>query len=139
MKLVFADESLVDQLLLLAAGTGAGLYWRLFENNKTPAAGDVLADYTLSDDAWGEIQVDPGDFTIQQVSAHQGSIQALNIVFTNGSGGPVAIYGYCILNAAKTKLIAAVRFDDAPIALADGAQLPVVPILGSQSYYDSGA
>lgn len=139
MKLVFADESLIDELVALATGSGGGLYWRLFENDIVPATDKVKADYTLSDDAWGEIQVPPADFDIQQVSAGQGSIQALNIVFQNGSGGPLNFYGYVILNAAKTKVIAAVRFDDAPISLADGAQLPVVPILGAQSYYADGA
>ena len=139
MKLVFADETLIEQLVAIATGSGGGLYWRLFENDVVPSADMVKADYTLSDDAWGEIQVAPGDFDIQQVSAGQGSIQALNIVFQNGSGGPLNFYGYVILNAAKTKVIAAARFDDAPISLADFGKLPVVPILGAQSYYPDGA
>lgn len=136
MKLIFADESLIDQLLLIAAGDGGGLLWKTFENDFSPDASKVFADYTFSDDAWGEIQVPPGDFTLQQLSAHQASIQADNIVITNGSGGVKVLYGYAITNEAGTKIVASTRFD-APIVLADGASFPITPVLGSQSLYES--
>lgn len=137
MHLVFADEHLIDTLTAILTGAGDGLFWKLFESNTVPTAASVLADFTFADDSWGEIQVAPGDFSLSQVSAHQASMQAPNIVFTNTTGAIVQVYGYAIVNPAKTKILAAARFDDAPIALDLGSALPVVPVIGSQSYYET--
>jgi hypothetical protein len=137
MKLEFADESLLDILAAISPGSGAGLFWKLFTNDFTPAVGNVLADFTFASATWAELQVAPAAFTITQLAGHQASIQANNIVFTNSGGSIVSVYGYAITNTAKTKIVAATRFDDAPIVMDLLAQLPVTPILGMQSYYAS--
>ena len=138
MKIVFADESLLDILNAIADGSGAGLFWKLFENNVTPDSDSVVADFTFATAAWGEIQVPLASFTLQQVAAHQASIQAPDITFTNGDAIAVTLFGYVVTNAAKTKVIAAARFDDAPITLAVGSPFAVTPVLGLESLYTSG-
>jgi len=130
MTQVFPDDGLVWSLKQLANAAGSGMYWRLYENNVTPSLADTLATYTLSDTAWGRIQVALASFTLTQVAAHIGSIQAPDIVFTNGSGGSKNFYGYVIYEPTTNKLVAAARFDAAPLVVANGATVTVTPILG---------
>ena len=133
MDQIYPDNGLVYLLQQIVAGSGSGLYWRLFENNVTPSLADTLGTYTLSSTSWGRIQVAPANFTLTQVAAHQGSAQATNIVFTNTTGVPKTVYGFVIEDPAEAKLLAAARFDAAPITIADGGTLVVTPIVGDQS------
>lgn len=127
---LFIDDGLIFCLKQIADAAGSGMYWRLFSSNTTPTKDDVLGDYTLVSTTWGRIQVDLADFTLEQVAAHVASIQANNIVFTNTSGVSVNVYGYVVYEPTGDKLVAAARFDSAPLAVPDGGTVVVTPILG---------
>jgi len=133
MKQLYPDGGLVEIARAIAGPTGHGNYWRLFTNNYTPSLTSILADLTLAADTWAEAQLDQDAFILEQVAVHVGSIQAANIVFTNTTGGTISVYGYAILNEAKTKLLAIARFDDAPRAILNGGTCQVVPIYGDLS------
>lgn len=130
MTQLYIDDGLVWCLQQIANAAGAGMYWRLYTSNTTPAKGDTLATYTLAATGWGRIQVPVGSFTLTQVAADIGSIQAPNIVFTNTTGGTINVYGYVIYEPTGNKLVAAARFDTAPIAVLNGGTLVVTPVLG---------
>lgn len=133
MHQIYPDQGLIFQLLEIADGAGDGLYWRLFENNITPSLDDVLADYTLSDDSWGRINVVASAFTLQQVFTHIATIQGSNLVFTNTTGSTVTIYGYVITDFGESIVLGAARFDAAPLTVLDGGTVVVTPILGALS------
>jgi hypothetical protein len=53
--------------------------------------------------------------------------------FTNGSGSTQSVYGYAVIDPSNTFLVACARFDSAPISIAAGDAMPVLPILQSRS------
>jgi hypothetical protein len=130
MVQLFIDDGLLFCLKQIANAAGAGMYWQLYTSNTTPAKSDTLATYTLASSTYFRSQQAVGNFTLQQVAADIGTIQAPNVVFTNGSGSPVTVYGYVIYEPTGSKLVAAARFDSAPITIAAGGTLVVTPILG---------
>lgn len=133
MNQIYPDQGLLEWLEYMADGGGGGLYWRLFESNTTPSLDTVLADLTLSSTSWGRAQRDFADFTLTQVAAHVGSIQAPNIVFTNTTGSTKTVYGYCVHDIAETKLLGIARFDAAPLSVLNNGTVVVTPILGDYS------
>jgi len=130
MVQLFIDDGLLFCLQQIANAAGAGMYWRLYTSNTTPAKSDTLATYTLAATGWGRIQVALASFTLQQVAADIGSIQAPNIVFTNTTGGSITVYGYVIYEPTGNKLVAAARFDAAPVVVPNGGTVVVTPALG---------
>jgi hypothetical protein len=130
MTQLYVDAGLVYTLLKLANAGGSGLYWGLFSSNTTPTKGSVFADFTMWNTSYGRKQVAVGSFTLQQVAANIGSIQAPDEVFTNGSGGSLNAYGYIIYVPTTNEIIAAARFDSAPLVVANGGTVVVTPILG---------
>jgi hypothetical protein len=137
MLLVFMDESLIHSLLAIATDYPAGgpIHFRLFTNNITPGRGDTLGSYTEA--AWtgyAAVALGAGSFTIQSVVAHLGSIQAPGITFSNTSAGAQTAYGYFITTDSDTTVLAAARFDGAPLTLIPlVGTLVVTPILGDFS------
>jgi hypothetical protein len=132
MDQIYPDDGLL-YLLRQMLGTG-GWNYDLFVNNYTPTLDDVIGDYTLA--AWSgyaQINVPTASFTFSQVAAHLGSLQAPNIVFTNGTGSPVSVYGYVIRDSTNTYIVASARFDGAPIVIPAGGNQLVTPILGDFS------
>lgn len=137
MHQIYPDQGLVYMLDQIAKGSGTGLYWQLYQNNVTPTLGNVLTDFTLAATSWGRIQVADAAFTLKQVAANVGSIQAPNIVFINTTGVSQTVYGYVIIDDSLTKIVAAARFDTAPIVIAIAGNQTVTPILGDYSQFSS--
>lgn len=132
MNQIYPDEGLLYQLGRIVNGSGAGLFWQLYESNTTPSLNSVKADFTLSA-AWGKVQKAPADFTLTQVSAHIGSYQATNITFTNNTGSSKTIYGYLILDPTSAFIIGAARLDAAPVTVVNGGTIVITPIIGDSS------
>ena len=137
MHQIYPDQGLLYLLGRMANGGGSGLFWRLFTSNTSPGLASVLGDFTLAAAGWGRIQVSLASFTLQQVAAHVGSIQAPNIVFTNNTGGAIVVYGFCIIDPGETLLLGAARFDGAPITVANNGTQTVTPIIGDFSEQSS--
>jgi hypothetical protein len=137
MHQLYPDQGLTYSLKQIANGSGLGLYWQLYQNNFTPTLNSQLSDFTLATITWGRIQVPVAAFTLEQVAAHVGSIQAPNIVFTNSTGVIQVIYGYVILDATAGKVVGAARFDAAPITVPLLGTQTVTPILGDFSEFSS--
>lgn len=132
MDLIYPDNGLVQSLLVLVENGGSGLLWSLYTNNYTPIKSSVLADFTsVSGDLVGTYKA--VDFVFQQTVGNVGYIQANNKVKTNSSGASKNWYGYYVLHASTSKIIAAARFDDAPRVIANGGTTQIVPILGAKS------
>jgi hypothetical protein len=130
MTQLYIDDGLVFCLERIANAAGSGLYWRLFSSNTIPAKGDTLATYVLWATGYGRIQVPLASFTLEQVAADVGTIQAPDIVFTNSSGGTLNAYGYVIYDPTTSKVVAAARFDSAPKVVLSLGTVTVTPILG---------
>jgi len=131
MQQFYPDDGLVFQLLQIVADD---VRYHLFTNDFTPDRDTVLAD--LTEAAWtgyAYVDVAPGDFATSGVAGHVGYIQAPPITFDNGSGADQSAYGYYVTNVAGTKLLAAARFDSAPITKPDGDQFTVIPVWGDSS------
>ncbi len=133
MHQIYPNQGLLYALHQLAGAATGNLVWHLFTNNIIPALTNVLADFALDDADFPPITVSDVDFTFEQVFTNIGSIQAPNIIFTNGAGGALNVYGYVITDPSSTLLFAAARFDSAPLLVAGGHTVVVTPILGDLS------
>jgi len=121
MDFVFPTTLSVSSLTaLVAAGPPAGLLngavIELFQNDIVPSPSTLLADYTLADYdgyaaeaiTWGAVSIsDDGD---PEVIGIAGEFRP------TGATTPNAIYGCLILSGAGA-LLAAARFDDAPLPM----------------------
>jgi hypothetical protein len=136
MDMIFPDEGLIFTLQRVA-GNGpsstTGNYWGLYTNNITPGRSSVKATFTIDTTNFSLVQKKQDDLTLQTVVADIASIQGASLTFTNGGGSSVNVYGYVILDPSQTFVVAAVRLDSAPVAVAAGATLAVVPIYQSRS------
>jgi len=131
VNLIFPDEGLVTQLGRILV---LDVLYHLFTNNVTPDRDTVLAD--LTDATWtgyAPITQTFTDYTITGVAGHAGYAIAAPISFSNGSGSPVTTYGYYVTDSGETVLLAAARFDGAPLTIAAAGTLPVVPVWGDFS------
>lgn len=132
MQQFYPDEGLPIWLARLIL---ADLRFHLFENNFTPDRDTELAD--LTEASWAgytSIDVSSGDWTLLAIAAHVQKAVASPIVFLNTSGGNVQAYGYYVTDTGEAELLAAARFDLAPITLvATTGTLPVTPFLGDFS------
>jgi len=128
----YPDEGLTTLLKIVANNNGNGLIWRLFTNNVEPATSNELEDFTLAA-AWGTRTVELEDFILSQVVAHVGTIQANTIMLENDTGSTVNVYGFVVIEPVNETLLMVYRYPDAPIAVADGEQIPMTPVLGDYS------
>jgi len=126
----YPDEGLIRMLRLIVDNGGDGLTWALFDNDLTPTLDTVLADLTFPAGTWASKILKSVDFTLDQVAYHVGTIQGAAIVFTNSSGSSKTVYGFAVYDQVNQLLIAAARFDAAPVIIADGGMYNVLPILG---------
>lgn len=105
----------------------SGAILRLYENNKTPAAGDVLADYTESTTpGYAPINLPitvPAAATVASVATKTWLIQTFT--FT-GAG---LIYGYYVTDITGTILLWAERYIAAPFTAALLTTFSVIPVL----------
>lgn len=131
MDQIYPDNGLV---YLLNQMVQNGFVFDLFVNDAIPTLNDTSASYTIASwTGYASIAVTGSAFTFSQVVAHLGFLQAPNIFWTNASGSPQTVYGYIIWDVAKTYILAAARFDAAPIVIPDTGNQLVTPIIGDFS------
>lgn len=138
MDQIYPDDGLIWWLQqMVGQGLASGVEFDLFASNITPALTDTVSTYSGSIPSWagygGPIAVAGSAFTFVNVVAHLGSAQAPNVAFGNSSGSTQQAYGYIIRNPGGTKLLAAARFDSAPLSILNGAFQLVTPIVGDFS------
>lgn len=137
MHQIHPDSSLVPLLERMVA---SDLHYHLYTNNVTPDRDTELGDLTEMGGGTGYsiITVDAADFTLTGVSAHKGFLIAAPITFVIGvTGSPTDVYGYYVTDTGNAELLAVARFDDAPIDITAGANIPVVPVMGDSSQFAS--
>ncbi len=135
MHLIYPDEGL---LTWLKKGTSENLKYRLFSNNITPDRDTILSGVTQASFTGypsGGITVAPGDFTLEATVGHVGNLLAAPIAFLSAHGAPYDCYGYYVVDAGATKLLAIARFDDAPVSKDDGESWIVVPTVSDLSQF----
>lgn len=104
------------------------VFLALFQNDKTPANGDVLADYTVCDfDGYATKSLN--NFSIPITVAGRAYIaEALQVFLATGGVTPNDVYGYYVIDAGGTTVLWAERFPGAPISInAAGQTVPVTP------------
>jgi hypothetical protein len=135
MDLLFPDNGLVYQLTQILT---TNVKYRLFANNVTPTLNDTLATYTEASFAgYAAVSQNWSNFTINGVANHQGYALAPPVTFTNTSGSTQTVYGYYVTDDLNTTLLAAARFDGAPISIPTGTGYSVVPTWGDFSQLSS--
>lgn len=91
----------------------------LYINNKTPAEGDVVADYTASTGSgYAPITLTGSNWTVT-TAAGTTTASYPQVTFTY-TGAEPNIYGYYVTNATGTTLLWAERFSDGPYAIPSG-------------------
>lgn len=117
MSIVFPDIGR-EQLLLEQWNNDAQTSWdiRLFVNDKTPAAADILTDYTeMSTLSYAEIEVViPTDFTVS-LAGGIAKVVIGQLEFTFTVGTEVSVYGWYMVSTdgGGEHLIMADRFSNA--------------------------
>lgn len=103
---MITDEGAI-QLLNYQLSSLANCHFALFTNNATISNATVKADLTLA--AWsGYADVVCGSLnTPTTVGGRASTSPVVQPVFSNGSGGAVTFYGWCLYDNATGKLIAA--------------------------------
>lgn len=135
MDLIFPDDGLVEQLKRILNGT---VKYHLFTNNVTPTLADTVATYTeASWTGYAAVSKTFTDYTINGVSGHNGFAIASPIAFSNTSGSSQNAYGYYVTDSGGTILLAAARFDSAPVSIPNGGSTSVVPVWGDYSQLSS--
>ena len=130
-ELFFPDVSLVWSLQRLI---GPGLLYHIFTNDHNVTLTDTLASFTEATySGYAPINVAAAAWSMTSVTNHLGGIAAPTIAFFNISGSSYKAFGFFVTDTTGAQLVAASRFDDAPITVAPGAFVPVVPELGSYS------
>lgn len=103
------------------------LVLRLYANDRTPAEGDVAADYTeVAGGGYAAITLDPADWTIVEGAPTTATQPAQTLSFTALVGN---VYGYYVTEASSGILMKVERFSDGPYDVAGPAQIRVTPVL----------
>lgn len=131
MLLVIPNAALLPILRrLVQNGSVDAITYHLFTNDVTPDESTVLAG--LTEAAWtgyAAVPQDIGDFTFEYITGGVGTIIAGPFAFGNGSGSPQLAYGYYITMNSGADLLAAARFDLAPVTVPDPGGYTILPIL----------
>lgn len=128
----------VGELLLMAflrdKLNSPGVYLHLYQNDRTPANADVLADYTdATFDGYVELPLDAFSVPIT-VSGRAFIAMGLQVFTMTGAVTPNNIYGYYVVNNAQTGLLWAERFSSVPIVMnGPGDVVSVTPSLTLRS------
>lgn len=131
MDLLFPDTGLI---YLLKKAVGSFLIYDLFINDYTPTLDSTLGNFNRAVwSGYAPIQVPLANWTTENVAAHLGTLIATDILFFNTSPSPVSVFGYYVKDSTDSTLIAAARFDLAPVPIAVGDNISVTPLLGSYS------
>jgi hypothetical protein len=114
------------------------LTMRLYSNDKTPADGDVAANYT--EVTGGNYTSRPLLFASWTITAGSPSIAARAMeqwLFNGPVGGPNTIYGYYVTRDSDGKLMWAERFPSAnvPFAPVNGSKVVILPRFSAESLF----
>lgn len=132
MTVVYPDASLIWLLLQIAATT-PGLTYHLYGNPAVVSPSTKLSDLVGMDTVFPPIVVPQSLFSLQQVTADVGSIQAPNINWTNLSGVVQTVYGFFATDGTGAILVQVGQFDGAPISVPNNGVIPLTPTLGGYS------
>lgn len=133
MNQIYPNEGLVEQLTRILS---QGIRVKLFKNDIDPDKATVVGDLTEADwTGYASVDMDDTDFTLTGISGDAGYALAAPITFANGSGSAKSAYGYYVTTQDDATLLAAARFDSAPITKADGEQWVVTPVWGDSSEF----
>lgn len=92
---------------------------KLYTNDKTPADGDILSEYTELDKAGYSARTLTGaNWTITAAGGATGYAEFAQITFT--LTGQCTAYGYMISNAGETGCMWAEKFSDGPYEIPSG-------------------
>jgi len=122
---------------LILHGLEPTVQYRLFVNDVTPDRDSVAGDFTQA--AWSgyaPINIDVADWTAVTPTIHKGKVTHDDINFANSSGSDENAYGYYVVTLAGL-LLAAMRFDGAPLIVPAGDILAVRPVHGDRSGFTS--
>jgi len=97
---------------------------KLYSNNKTPAATDVVGDYTeVSGGGYASIALTAASWSVSAGNPSQAQYPQITFSFTGAAG---SVYGYYAVGATSGKLLWADKFPNAPINIANnGDQIKV--------------
>ena len=133
MNQIYVDEGL---LYLLNQMLANDIILHLYTNNVTPDHDTILGDLVEAVfTGYAPITLHLADWVFQGVNAHQGFALAGPVGFLNSSGSDQSAFGYYFTDALSTFLIAAVRFNAAPIVKHDAQTFPVIPTWGDFSEF----
>ena len=112
--------------LILNKSTPENLVIRLFSNNKTPAEGDLVGDYTeVSGGGYASQSLTPGSWTVSPGAPTQATHSLVSFGFTGAAGN---VYGYFVTQATSGALMWAERFTDGPYNIANnGDEIRITP------------
>jgi hypothetical protein len=131
MNVVFPDAGLIPILVKIV---GSGLIYNLFINDINPGVESVLVDFQIANwSGYASVTVPAAAWSLQVVEGDVGKFQADPILFFNTSPGDRVTYGYYVTDSSNTDIVAAARFDLAPVTIRRGDAYPVLPLLGLYS------
>lgn len=103
------------------------LVLRLYANDRTPAEGDVAADYTeVTGGGYAAITLDPADWTIVEGAPTTATQPVQTFSFSAAVG---EVYGYYITEISSGILMTVERFSDGPYDVVGPAQIRITPVL----------
>lgn len=134
-NLIYPDDGLVTQLTEILT---PGVVFMLHNAPAEPTLGVTLAaltPYEVVVSGYSRTNVPFSAWTLG-VSAHQGYGLAAPLSWTNGSGSPVTVAGYAVLDSTQTHVLASYYFPS-PVTWNAGTPLQVVPTWALQSQYST--
>lgn len=135
MHQIYPDAALVPILQRIVA---ADVKIQIFVNDVTPSLATELEDFDLpAFDNSGPIAVAGGAFSFSGVTAHVATAMALPISIENEDAVSHDAYGYVVMDATGTIILACARFDSAPVTKAAGESWIITPVIGSFSAFAS--
>lgn len=123
-NLIVCDPDLTAELDLVT-GKALTVHWKtavvhVYQNNHTPAHGDVLGAYTEATwPGYASQALTPSTWPASSISAHVASAQyAATITFERSSTGTAqSAYGIYVTDSGGTILLAAASFDGGPYTM----------------------
>jgi|SRR5262245_5712025 len=111
---------------------------KLYGNDKTPADGDVAANYTeISGGGYANKPLTFANWTITSGAPSAGSYPGQTWIFTGPINAPGTIYGYYVTRDSDGKLMWAERFPSAnvPFGPVNGSKIVVLPRFTAESQF----
>lgn len=105
------------------------LILKLFKNDKTPAEGDVAADYTECDfDGYAPVTLTGANWAVTEGAPSSASYAQQ--VFTNAGTVAQSVYGYYLVRASTGRIAYAERFTGAPFVVQNtGDEIKITPTI----------